>query len=327
MPSPHHNSTAARASCDWPRRRRASCCPCHCRPVSIRSSSPACSTWRSRKTSATPATCRRGSSDAPKPAALALSRAALRGQRCNAPRRSQRSWRGSRRRYAPAARSTRAPAVSAGTVVAELAGPTGAMLAAERTLLNFVQRLSGIATLTARFVAAAAGTPAGIFDTRKTLPGWRDLDKYAVRIGGGCNHRHGLYDAVLLKDNHLAGVPAGRIGLVVFELLGGLATLPRRPDFVEVEIDAPESLPELLKVVGVDVILLDNFTRAQLADAVALRDRLGLKGRVALEASGGVTLAEVADVARTGIDRIAIGALTHSAPALDIGLDAVSPAR
>lgn len=213
--------------------------------------------------------------------------------------------------------------VEAGQAVAELRGPLEQMLAAERTLLNFVQRLSGIATLTRAYVAAVAGTGARIYDTRKTTPGHRALEKYAVRCGGGHNHRFGLFDAVLLKDNHLAGLGADRLGEAMGAALGRRGELPSPPGFVEVECDALEQLAELLRVPGIDVILLDNFSLADLRRAVALRGAAGVAGRPELEASGGITLEQARAVAETGVERIAVGALTHSAGILDLGLDAV----
>jgi nicotinate-nucleotide pyrophosphorylase (carboxylating) len=212
--------------------------------------------------------------------------------------------------------------VEPGQVIARLHGHVGQMLSAERTILNFLQRLSGIATLTASFVTAVAGTHAKIYDTRKTTPGFRSLEKYAVRCGGGHNHRVGLYDAVLIKDNHLAGIPAPRLAHAVFEMLDRLSSLPDKPAFVEVECDDLTQLAELLKVVGIDVILLDNFALRDLAKAVELRDSVGLRGKVELEASGGASLTTVRDIAMTGVERIAVGAITHSAPALDLALDA-----
>jgi nicotinate-nucleotide pyrophosphorylase (carboxylating) len=197
------------------------------------------------------------------------------------------------------------------------------MLAAERTLLNFLQHLSGVATLTHRFVTAVAGTHAKIYDTRKTSPGLRTLDKYAVRCGGGHSHRTGLYDAVLIKDNHLAGIPPSRLAHTVSDMLGRIEALPRRPAFVEVECDTTEQFAELLKVVGLDVILLDNFELEGLQEAVKLRDDAGFRGKLELEASGGVTLENVRAVAGTGVERIAVGAITHSAPAFDLSLEAV----
>lgn len=209
-----------------------------------------------------------------------------------------------------------------GEAVAELSGHVGQMLAAERTILNFLQHLSGIATLTARFVTAVAGTGAKIYDTRKTTPGLRALEKYAVRCGGGHNHRTGLFDAVLIKDNHLAGIPTNRLAHTVFEMLNRLSTLPATPAFVEVECDALDQLVELLKVVGIDVILLDNFETDALREAVRLRDASGLRGKVELEASGRASLETARRIAETGVERIAVGAITHSAPILDLGLDA-----
>jgi nicotinate-nucleotide pyrophosphorylase (carboxylating) len=206
--------------------------------------------------------------------------------------------------------------VGRGTVVARVAGPLRALLAMERTALNFLQRLSGIATLTARFVGEVAGTRASILDTRKTTPGWRALEKYAVRCGGGHNHRIGLYDAVLIKDNHLAwlaqaGDPIGPA------LKEARARVPSGT-VVEIEVDTLEQLDRALEC-DPDIILVDNLGPDALADAVRRRD--ARNNRVLLEASGGVTLATVHDLARTGVDRISVGALTHSAPALDVGLD------
>lgn len=215
-------------------------------------------------------------------------------------------------------------AVQPGDTLARLGGRVVQMLAAERALLNFLQRLSGVATLTRHYVERIAGTHARVFDTRKTIPGWRDLDKYAVRCGGGHNHRHGLYDAVLIKDNHLAGVPTDRIAHVVFDMLNRLAGLGRTVSFVEVECDDLAQARELFKVVGVNVVLLDNFTLHDAAHAVRLRDEAGLKGRVELEASGRITLDNILDYAQAGVDRISVGATTHSAVALDLALDAIA---
>jgi nicotinate-nucleotide pyrophosphorylase (carboxylating) len=211
-------------------------------------------------------------------------------------------------------------AIAAGECVATVAGPRAAVLAAERTVLNFLSRLSGVATLTRRYVEAAhaANPHVQVLDTRKTLPGWRQLDKYAVRCGGGHNHRTGLYDAVLIKDNHLAGIPLDRLAATLTEWL---EQLKAPASFVEVEVDSLEQLAEVCKVAAVNVVLLDNFTPAQMRTAVAQRDAAGLRGKLALEASGGVTLETIADVAATGVERISVGALTHSAAGLDIGLD------
>lgn len=209
-----------------------------------------------------------------------------------------------------------------GAVVATWTGPARAMFAAERVALNFLQRLSGVATATRRYVDAVAGAGAAIYDTRKTTPGWRELEKYAVRIGGGRNHRRGLYDAVLVKDNHLAALIAGGEGLAALgeRLDAARARLGTGGGFVEVEVDSLDQFEQALRL-PVDIILLDNFSTEQMVRAVTIRDRAGLKGKIALEASGGITLHNVGEVARTGVDRIAVGAITHSAPAVDIGLD------
>jgi nicotinate-nucleotide pyrophosphorylase (carboxylating) len=206
--------------------------------------------------------------------------------------------------------------VERGTALARIAGSMRALLALERTALNFLQRLSGVATQAARFVAEVSGTRAVILDTRKTTPGWRLLEKYAVRCGGGRNHRTGLFDAVLIKDNHLAWLasaddPIGRA------LAAARAVAPPGT-VVEVEVDTLEQLDRALECAP-DIILVDNLGPAALAEAVRRRDARA--PGVLLEASGGVTLATVAALARTGVDRISVGALTHSAPALDIGLD------
>jgi nicotinate-nucleotide pyrophosphorylase (carboxylating) len=211
-------------------------------------------------------------------------------------------------------------AVLAGEKIAQWRGPSRQVLPAERVALNFLQRLSGVATLTRRYVDAVAHTTAKIYDTRKTTPGWRDLEKYAVRAGGGWNHRRGLYDAVLVKDNHLSAA-AGAGGDPIAAMQQALDRVRGKlgPDgFIEVEVDTLEQLAQALKLAP-DVILLDNMTCDELRRAVAMRDEAGKS--VALEASGGVTLETVASVAETGVERIAIGAITHSATAVDIGLD------
>ncbi len=156
--------------------------------------------------------------------------------------------------------------------LATIRGPLGAVLSAERVLLNFLQRLCGIATVTRRYVDAVAGTSAAVYDTRKTTPGWRTLEKYAVRCGGGRNHRQGLYDAVLIKDNHLAGIEPSRLAGVVFEMLNKLGEQGAEPAFIEVEADTLVQMEQLLKVVGIDVILLDNFSDADSVTAVRMRD-------------------------------------------------------
>ena len=209
-----------------------------------------------------------------------------------------------------------------GEVLARWAGPARGILAAERVALNFLQHLSGIATATRRFVHAAAGR-ADILDTRKTTPAWRALEKYAVRAGGGKNHRMGLYDAVLIKDNHLAVLAGGGDDRPLAHVASVLARARESlgdGGFVEIEVDDLAQFQDVLAM-DVDVILLDNMTAAQLAEAAAMRDRAGLRGRVALEASGGVTVETVDRIARAGVERIAVGAITHSAPAVDIGLD------
>jgi nicotinate-nucleotide pyrophosphorylase (carboxylating) len=206
------------------------------------------------------------------------------------------------------------------TPLLRIRGPVRALLAAERVILNFLQRMSGVATLTHRFVKRVEGTPARIYDTRKTLPGFRLLDKYAVRAGGGENHRVGLYDGLLVKDNHLAHVPTK--DLVAY--LQPIVNRSRGEDagrLIEIEVDTLEQFKDVIKVDGVDVVLLDNMDCPRMEIAVDLRNKAGKKGKVALEASGGVTLETVRTIALTGVDRIAVGALTHSATAMDIGLD------
>lgn len=207
------------------------------------------------------------------------------------------------------------------TPIAVLSGPLPLLLGIERTLLNFLERLCGVATLTNQFVGAVAGTQARIYDTRKTIPGWRLLDKYAVRCGGGFNHRMGLHDAVLVKDNHLAGVALADLAAAAGRIIARCRQLDPRPDFIEFEVDTLDHLNELLKVPGIDVILIDNFTVEQMHEAVRRRNAAGPAGRTQLEASGGVNLESVKAVAASGVDRIAIGAITHSAPALDIGME------
>jgi nicotinate-nucleotide pyrophosphorylase (carboxylating) len=193
-------------------------------------------------------------------------------------------------------------------VLATVRGPVRDLLTAERTALNLLGHLSGVATLTRRWVDAVAGTPAQIRDTRKTLPGLRVLEKYAVRMGGGVNHRMSLSDAALVKDNHAAA--AGGV-LAAFDLVRtaypGLA--------LEVEVDTLEQAHAVIDA-GAELVLLDNMAPAQLREVVAYG-----AGRARLEASGGLTLDAAREVAQTGVDYLAVGALTHSAPALDIGLD------
>jgi nicotinate-nucleotide pyrophosphorylase (carboxylating) len=205
-----------------------------------------------------------------------------------------------------------------GTVVASVAGPMRKLLMLERTALNFLGRLSGIATLTARFVGETAGTRARILDTRKTTPGWRALEKYAVRCGGGQNHRFGLFDQVLIKDNHLAWLTAsGAIDPIGSAVAAARAKVPAGT-LVEVEVDTLDQF-DLALAARPDIILVDNFNQAGVAEAVRRRDAVA--PGVLLEVSGGVTLESVALLARTGVDRISVGALTHSARSLDVGLD------
>lgn len=211
--------------------------------------------------------------------------------------------------------------IGADQTLATVAGPRRVVLRIERPMLNFLQRLCGVATVTRRFVEAVAGTRARILDTRKTVPGWRQLDKYAVRGGGGMNHRMGLHDAVLVKDNHLAGVPIERLNRFVAELVDRAGRHEPQPAFVEIEVDSLEQLRAVLSVSGVDRVLLDNFTLDQMRQAVAMRDAAA-GPTVKLEASGGVDIESVRAIAETGVDYISVGALTHSAPALDLALDA-----
>ena len=197
-----------------------------------------------------------------------------------------------------------------GDSVLYLSGHARALLAAERVALNFMQRLSGVASITARYVDAVRGTRAKILDTRKTTPGWRLLEKYAVRAGGGANHRLNLSTAVLIKDNHLAAVD-GDVGLAV-RRARDLAPVGTK---VEVECDRVEQVRAAIAA-GADIIMLDNMAPATMRECVALVD-----GRALVEASGGVTLESVRAIAETGVDWISVGALTHSAPALDLALD------
>ena len=208
--------------------------------------------------------------------------------------------------------------VSPGSVIAEVSGRVIILLAGERAALNFMTHLSGIASLTARFVAAVAGTRAQILDTRKTIPGWRILAKYAVRAGGGTNHRMGLFDAVLIKDNHLAAWTAAGAGNTVATAIHAARAKVAAGVVVEVEVDTLEQLQAALTAKP-DIVLLDNMGPDLLREAVTLRDKSA--PGVLLEASGGINLSNVAAIAATGIERISIGALTHSAPALDLGLD------
>ena len=201
----------------------------------------------------------------------------------------------------------------AGAPLLRLSGPARALLTAERVALNFVQRLSGVATLTARFVEKVGGTRTRILDTRKTTPGWRLLEKHAVACGGGQNHRIGLFDMVLIKDNHLVALRNARPNSIAAAVQRARAAYPGLK--VEVEADTLEQVQQAAEA-GADLILLDNMPPAMLRRAVKR-----VAGRAKTEASGGVNLRTVAAIARAGVDFISVGALTHSATAVDIGLD------
>ncbi len=203
--------------------------------------------------------------------------------------------------------------VSGGEILLKISGPARAILSAERVALNFVQRLSGIATLTALFVDAVKDTPAQILDTRKTTPGWRRFEKYAVTCGGGHNHRLGLFDLVLIKDNHLAALRDAQPNAIVAAVRRAREKFPQLK--IEIEADTLEQA-EQAAAAGADIILLDNMNPVQLRLAVQK-----IKGRAKTEASGGVNLAGVQAIAKTGVDFISVGALTHSARAVDMGLD------
>jgi nicotinate-nucleotide pyrophosphorylase (carboxylating) len=204
-------------------------------------------------------------------------------------------------------------AVERGARLLRVAGPAHAILGAERVALNFVQRLCGIATLTARYVEAVKGTRAQILDTRKTTPGWRRLEKYAVQCGGGRNHRFGLFDLVLIKDNHLFALRGEKPNAVAVAVQRARKKFPQLK--VEVEADNLEQVEQAVAA-GADIVLLDNMPLEELSAAVKF-----VRGRAQTEASGGVTLGTVRTIAETGVDFISVGALTHSAPAVDIGLD------
>lgn len=202
-----------------------------------------------------------------------------------------------------------------GDLVAEITGPTRLVLTAERTVLNFMQRLCGVATITRAFVEAVRGTSVNLLDTRKTTPGWRELEKAAVLHGGGMNHRMGLYDAVMVKDNHLIANPSP---LDLGSRISEIKTLTPAMK-IEVEADRLDQVASFLPIVGIDVILLDNMSNDELRHAVELRNQLA--PGIRLEASGGVNLATVRGIAETGVDFISVGALTHSVRSIDLGLD------
>ena len=200
--------------------------------------------------------------------------------------------------------------LSAGDVIAEIEGPVRSLLTAERVALNFMSHMSGVATLTARYVEKVKDTGVEICDTRKTLPGLRLLQKYAVEIGGGANHRFGLDDAILIKDNHIAAVGS------IDEALNQAHMLAGHTKKIEIEVDTLAQLEDVLANGKADIVMLDNFGLKDLKKAVQL-----CKKQITSEASGSVNLETVRTIAETGVDYISIGALTHSAPALDIALD------
>jgi nicotinate-nucleotide pyrophosphorylase (carboxylating) len=202
---------------------------------------------------------------------------------------------------------------AAGAVLATISGSARSVLQAERVALNFMQRMAGIATSTAQYVAQTAGTHTRIVDTRKTTPGLRMFERYAVRCGGGHNHRYSLSDAVLAKDNHLALLTADGSDLTE-ALRAARATLPHTTHF-EVEVDRPDQIEAVLAA-GVDTIMFDNFTTAQMREGVKQ-----VADRALIEASGGVTLERIREIAETGVDLISVGALTHRVRSLDLGLD------
>jgi nicotinate-nucleotide pyrophosphorylase (carboxylating) len=209
--------------------------------------------------------------------------------------------------------------IAPGEVLGEVRGQTRAVLSLERISLNFLQRLSGIATMTHRFVEKTAGTKARVLDTRKTIPGWRVLEKYAVRCGGGDNHRMGLHDAILIKDNHLAALSAnGCVRPITEAIQRAKAFTNITPVMVTIEVDSLDQLATALAE-RPDCVLLDNFSPEMAIAAVKMRDANARN--VLLEISGGLTLDKIADYAAIGVDRLSVGALTHSAPALDIALD------
>ncbi len=208
-----------------------------------------------------------------------------------------------------------------GAKLGTIEGPLRSILSAERVVLNFLQRLSGIATTTRKYVNAIKGTKAKIYDTRKTTPGWRLLEKYAVRCGGGHNHRLGLGDGILIKDNHIAEL--GRNFYPKLKKAINKARKIKGVKFVAVEVDhVDDQLNHVLKIPGIDIVLLDNMGQWQLNHAVEMRNKMCGEGKKPLlEASGNITLNNVSAIAQCGVDRIAVGAITHSATAVDIALD------
>ncbi|NQW29192.1 MAG: carboxylating nicotinate-nucleotide diphosphorylase [Ignavibacteria bacterium] len=206
--------------------------------------------------------------------------------------------------------------VEAGTVIATVEGPAHALLAGERTGLNFLQRMSGVATKTRRYVDKIQGTGVTVLDTRKTIPGWRLLDKYATSVGGAKNHRMGLYDMVMIKDNHITA--AGGITKAVAACVEMLED--RQKIKVEVEARHMDDVTEIMECTGVDRVMFDNFTPAQVRQGVEI-----VGGKIQTEASGGITFENIADYAATGVNFISVGAITHSAVALDISMKLIVP--
>ncbi|MHB0946432.1 MAG: carboxylating nicotinate-nucleotide diphosphorylase [Sedimentisphaerales bacterium] len=203
--------------------------------------------------------------------------------------------------------------------LAVIEGPIRSMLSAERVVLNFLQRLCGVATMTYKYVHAVRGTKAKIYDTRKTIPGWRELDKYAVRCGKGHNHRYNLSEAVMFKDNHVAQI-SKNLSLKLRELVAKAKKI-KTVKFICVEVDhVDDQLNYVLEIPGIDVVLLDNMGQWQYKHAVEMRNKM-CGDKPLLEASGGITLNNVRQIALCGVDRISIGAITHSAVSVDIGLD------
>lgn len=207
--------------------------------------------------------------------------------------------------------------VERGTVLATISGPVRSLLTGERTVLNFMTHLSGIATRTAQFVRLVQGTKAVILDTRKTLPGYRLLQKYAVRCGGGTNHRMGLYDGILIKDNHLAARGESSCAAAVADARKYMERFDRKAK-IEIEVDSLEQLRDALNATP-EIVLLDNMSPVLMREAVVIRD--ATSPSTLLEASGGVSLETVQAIAESGVDRISVGSLTHSSPALDLGFD------
>ena len=216
--------------------------------------------------------------------------------------------------------------VQAGEEVARIIGSRREILTVERVTLNFLGHLSGIATLTNRFVEAVKGSSAVICDTRKTIPGLRVLEKYAVRAGGGTNHRAGLYDSALIKDNHLFCLSQNEQGQETLKVLASRldelrGQLPTG-GFIELEVDNLGQFQQVLNMrLAVDMVLLDNFSRQELTEAVKMRNEAGMAGELLLEASGNIKLENVAEVANSGVDRISVGALTHSAAGFDFSME------